>query len=49
MQPIRLQLAVRTPALDHGNRFIFKQFPNNYDSLGTYIMINYSILLEEDE
>ena len=49
MQPICLQLAVRTPALDHGNRFIFKQFPNNYDSSGTYIMINYSILLEEDE
>ena len=49
MQPIRLQLAVRTPALDHGNWFIFKQFPNNFDSLGTYIMINYSILLEEDE
>ena len=49
MQPIRLQLAVRTPALDHGKRFIIKQFPNNYDSLGTYIMINYSILLEEDE
>jgi len=49
MQPIRLQLAVRTPALDHGNRFIFKQFPNNLYSLGTYIMINYSILLEEDE
>ena len=49
MQPIRLQLAVRTPALDHGKRFIFKQFPNNFDSLGTYIMINYSILLEEDE
>ncbi len=49
MQPIRLQLAVRTPELDHGNRFIFKQFPNNFDSLGTYIMINYSILLEEDE
>ena len=48
-QPIRLQLAVRTPALDHGNRFIFKQFPNNFDSSGTYIMINYSILLEEDE
>ena len=49
MQPIRLQLPVRTPALDHGKRFIFKQFPNNFNSLGTYIMINYSILLEEDE
>ena len=49
MQPLRLQLAVRTPELDHGNRFIFKQFPNNFDSLVTYIMINYSILLEEDE
>ena len=24
MQPIRLQLAVRTPELDHGKRFIFK-------------------------
>ena len=49
MQPIRLQLAVRTQELDHGNRFIFKQFPNNLYSLGTYVMINYSILLEEDE
>ena len=49
MQPIRLQLSVRTPALDHGKRFIFKQFLNNYDSLRSYIMINYSILLEEDE
>ena len=49
MHTIRLQLAVRTLALDHRNRFIIKQFPNNYDSLGTYIMINYSILLEEDE
>ena len=48
MQPIRLQLAVRTLALDHGNRFIFKQFPNNLYSLGTYVMINYSILLEDD-
>ena len=49
MQPIRLQLAVRMQELDHGNRFIFKQFPNNLYSLGTYVMINYSILLEEDE
>ena len=49
MQPIRLQLAVRTQELDHGNRFIFKEFPNNLYSLGTYVMINYSILLEEDE
>ena len=24
MQPIRLQLAGRTPELDHGKRFIFK-------------------------
>ena len=49
IHPIRLQLAVRTQELDHGNRFIFKQFPNNLYSLGTYVMINYSILLEEDE
>jgi len=49
MQPIRLQLAVGTQELDHGNRFIFKHFLNNLYSLGTYVMINYSILLEEDE